>query len=147
MSMTSTLVMSGTSPAAAGQALIGKAVGGLENFANITVHVELAGATGGTLDVYLQRKINTGEWQDWIHFPQLASGAAAIKYAAADQKSATAPVAVGECDDAGAGTPVLAANTVAPGHPGSAVRILSVAGVGTSAGAAIKVSILGSGRI
>lgn len=135
-------VLQGTTPNAAGQAKVGAPIGGLEEYDNFTVHAELLGATGGTLDVYVQRRLNTGEWQDWIHFPQLAGSAAAIKYAASQQMAATAPVVVGEtADDGTTGAPALAANTVAPGHPGDQVRLLAVAGVGTSAGAAIRVTI------
>lgn len=137
-----TLVISGNSPAGAAQAVVGKAVGGLADYPHLTVHAELVGAAGGTLDVYLQRKVNTNEWQDWIHFPQLAAGAAAVKYAAAVQHASTAPVVVGETNDAGTtGAPALAANTVAPGHPGDTVRVLAVAGAGAAA-AAVKVSII-----
>ncbi len=135
-------LISGNSPAGAAQAVVGAAVEGLSAFERFVVHAELVGATGGTLDVYLQRKIGPDEWQDWIHFPQLASGAAAVKYAAADVPNTATPIVVGETNDAGTtGAPALAVNTVAPGHPGDAVRCLAVAGAGAAA-AAVRIHIL-----
>lgn len=137
-------IISGNSPAGAAQAVVGKPIGGLESYDRFTVHAELIGAVGGTLDVYLQREMGDGEWADWIHFPQLLAGAAAVKYAAADCPTTATCVAVGETDAAGtAGAPALAANTVAPGHPGSRVRCLAVAGGGAAA-AAVKITVRGS---
>lgn len=140
-----TFSVSGTSPAAAGRAVIGKPVGGLESYDDFVVVASLVGATGGTLDIYLQRQVDTNLWVDWIHFPQLAGGAAAVKYSAAAMPPASAtPTVVGtSADDVTSGAaPVLAANTVVAGHPGSNVRVVAVAGSGTSVGAAVDVRIM-----
>lgn len=149
MATTNTVTITGTSPAAAGQAVVGKPVADLELYGLFTVHAQLVGATGGTLDVYLQRKINTNEWQDWVHFPQLGGGAAAVKYCvAAPVPQGASPVVVGQtADDGTTGAPALAANTVAPGHLGYEVRCLAVAGSGTSAGAAVKIEILAAVKV
>lgn len=137
-----TFQISGNSPAGAAQAVVGKPVGGLGEYSRFTVHAEIAGVAGGALDIYLQRKVAAGEWQDWIHFPQLASGAGGFKYAAADHTNGTTPIVVGETDEAGTtGAPALAANTVAPGHPGDMVRALAVAAGGAAAGAGTNVKI------
>lgn len=146
--MNQTKRITGTTPAAAGQAVVGTVAGGLSDFDSVEVFADLVGATGGALDVYLQRKVASGVWVDWIHFPQLAAGAAAVRYSASSrQATGTAPVVVGKSGDAGTGggdgAPALAANTVVPGHPGDAVRVVAVAGASTSAGAAINVYVTG----
>lgn len=140
--------ISGTSPASASTAIVGSAVGGLLRFDAFTIDAALIGATGGTLDVYLQRRVATadevagGVWADWLHFPQLASGASAIKYAVActDPPNVTV-LAVGNGTDASAGTPALAVNTFTGAHPGDAIRAVCVAGASTSAGAALTIRI------
>lgn len=132
--------ISDISPASASTAA-GDTVSGLNAFNEIHVEADLVGATGGTLDVYLQRKVGTNAWRDWIHFPQLASGAAAVKYAARSQ-NATGITVVGGGTDASPGV-ALAANTIIGGHPGTDVRAVYVAGASTSAGAAVTVRIYG----
>lgn len=139
-----TLKISGTSPAAAGQAVVGKAIGGLEEYDDFVICAQLVGATGGVLDVYLQRKIDTDVWVDWAHFTQLTNGNAAVKYVVAALPPATsAPVAVGVTkDDGTTGAPALAANAIVAGHPGGNVRCVCVAGAGTSAGALVDIRIM-----
>jgi hypothetical protein len=141
------IAITGTSPAAAGRAVISKSVQGWDDFDQITVLAQLVGATGGTLDIYLQRNVATDVWVDWMHFPQLAAAAAAVKYHASALPPATAaPVVIGvSADDVTAGNaPVLAANTVCAGHPGNEIRVVAVAGASTSAGAAVDVRIVGT---
>lgn len=127
-----------TSPATAGNAVLG-IISGLDRYAYFVVDALLAGATGGLLDVYLQRKVveadGTTRWVDWLHFPQLTAGATAQNYTAT-------PTASAGINAVGAGTsPTLAANTFIGGHPGAEVRVLAVAGSGTSAGASQSVTI------
>lgn len=124
-----------TSPAAAGNSNVVFATG-LQPFDNIVIDADLVGATGGTLDVYVQRSFDNGTtWRDFIHFPQLAAGAAAVKYSVAPSVGAGTIVVVG------AGTsPALAVNTCVNGHVGDSLRVLMVAGAGTSAGAAVTVA-------
>jgi hypothetical protein len=116
-------------------------------FESVDIIADLVGATGGTLDVYLQKKIDqagTVKWVDWVHFAQLASGAAAIRHNIStngNTVSAT-PVAVGVGTTASPGV-ALAAGTFAGGLPTDTVRIVAVGGVSTSAGAAIKITIVG----
>jgi hypothetical protein len=136
--------ISGITPAAPGTAIVGSPLRGLERFDWFTIDAALIGATGGALDIYLQRQValdsevTGGIWADWLHFTQLASGAAAIKYSlqtGADKTFAT----VAHGTDASAGTPVLSAAAFVGGHPGGAIRCVAVAGASTSAGATIAI--------
>ncbi len=94
------------------------------------------GATGGTLDIYLQTSPDAGTtFVDYAHFTQFAASSAATKQAFSVSKSAqglssSAPLTVGS-----ATTPALAANTVVGGDRGDRIRVVFVAGSGTSAGA------------
>jgi hypothetical protein len=139
------LTISGTSPAAAGTAVIGT-LWGLEKYDWFTVDALLVGATGGVLDIYLQRQVardaevSGGVWVDWAHYTQLAAGGSAINYSI-QTGSDRSIVTVATGTDASAGTPALAANTFAGGHPGSALRCVAVAGASTSAGAAVKIYV------
>lgn len=119
----------------------------MAKFKEVEIIGDLVGATGGTLDVYLQCKINqagTIKWVDWLHFAQLASGASAIRYRVSTAQTAASatPVTVGLGTDASAGV-ALAAATFAGGPPTDTVRIVTVAGASTSAGAAIKITLVG----
>jgi len=134
-------VITGTSAAVAGTTVNATTASGLAKYDWLTVEADLLGATGGTLDVYIQRKLATNLWRDWIHFPQLAGGAAAVKYSVQPQASSSI-VAVGGGTDAAPGV-ALAANTTIGGHPGDVLRVVLVAGAGTSAGAAYTVRVMG----
>lgn len=142
-----TSTITGTSPAAPGQAALAPLAQRLDEFDQIYVTALLVGATGGTLDVYLQRRVDDAGtvWADWIHFPQLAAGAAAVKYAAAalPPPAVTATVIGTTAADGTTGAPALAANTVVGGHPGDCVRCICVAGAATTVGAAVTIHIKG----
>jgi hypothetical protein len=99
----------------------------------------LTAGTGGTLDVYLQRKLGSNSWADWIHFPQLTA-AQSKKYSLAITGTGTSIVEVGQGTDA---TPsvALAANTAVNVIPGDEVRVVFVAGASTSAGASNTITI------
>lgn len=104
------------------------------------VAADLVGATGGTLDVYMQMSPDGGpNWYDIIHFPQLANGAAAIKYQAPISlfTNLTQPVVVGKNL-----APALSSNTIVNGAYGDRLRLLMVAGSGTTVGAAVKVTVM-----
>lgn len=131
-------VITGTSPAAAGTALVGAALPGLGIYDWFEFTAILAGGTGGVLDLCLQRRVSVADdvWADWYHFTQLSAGGAA-KWAWHMRQGATVPTAVGTMVTAvpSNGTITLAANTFVGGHPGDAIRLIGVAGSGTSAGA------------
>lgn len=135
-----TFTVSDTSPASAITA-VGDSVGSLDEFDWFTIDADLVGATGGTLDIYLQRQVAEDLWRDWLHFPQLADTAAAVKYTAVTSVT-NSVVVVGGGTDATPGV-ALAANTFIGGHPGNKVRAVYVAGAGTSAGAAVTIRVTG----
>lgn len=131
--------ISDTSPASASTAA-GSTVRGLGNLEALRVVAELVGATGGTLDVYLQTSDDSGTtWYDWAHFPQLAASASAIKYAFSVPSAGEVGITVIGKNT----TPALAANTVIGGPWGDRIRALYVAGSSTSAGAAVAITING----
>src|SRR5690348_6986332 len=119
---------------------------GLGRFDCIAIEVTLLGATGGTLDVYLQVShdwnpiLATGTFFDYVHFTQLAAGAAAISYRV-DPALTNSITTVGKNT-----TPALAAGSVAGGFWGDAMRVLFVAGGGTSAGASQSITVIGKQR-
>ena len=149
--MITPLIFIETSPAAAGTAVSSQPVQNVTSpYANgvaspindsdaLDMFVELVGATGGTLDVYVQVSPDGGpNWTEIAHFPQLAAAAAAVKYQAPVSlfTNITTPVVVGKNL-----VPALAVNTVINGAYSDRMRLLFVAGAGTSAGAAVRVTV------
>lgn len=135
----------GTTPSSAvvtNSTVAGVAYGLLDGMTCLQIFAALVGATGGTLDVYMQTSPDFGQsWQDYAHFPQLAAAAAAVKYTLnvscnAQNTTMLTPVGVNL-------VPALAANTCVGGTWGDRFRLLFVAGAGTSAGAAVSVRIVG----
>ena len=146
---TQTFLLTGTSKTSAGTTIL-QTAGGFSKWDFLVVDALLVGATGGTLDLYLQKKITYSTddvWLDWVHFAQLTDGAAAVRYTCASVENSTSIVTTGSTVLAGTGTPALAAGAMTPGHPGDSLRLMGVAGSGTSAGAVIKVYITGFQRI
>jgi hypothetical protein len=148
---TAQYLFSEVSPSAAGTAASSKPVanaaswcaagvaGPLDDYDSIGIDVDLVGATGGTLDVYLQQSPDQGvNWYDVVHWTQLASGAAAVKYSSPISQATTtaAPTAVGKNLN-----PALLAGTVVNGAFSDRMRLLMVAGSGTSAGASVVVRL------
>jgi len=130
-----------TTPASASTA-VGSHVGGLHEYDSLAIVASLVGATGGTLDIYLQISPDQGTtWVDYAHFAQLAGGAAAVTKVWTVSRGAQQTTAT----TVGTGTSVaLAANTIIGGEWGDRMRAVYVAGAGTSVGAAIVISILGT---
>lgn len=152
--MTEIFSLSGTSPAVASTAVLATA-SGLAKFSAIRVDAVLLGATGGALDVYIQRKVAANVWVDWAHFAQLAAGASATAYSLTVQvgnlgsvvngtPSGTIAAITTRGDDA-TPSPGLAAGTVDLNHPGDMIRAVCVAGASTSAGAALSITVTGLG--
>lgn len=152
--MTEVFDLSSTSPAAASTAA-GLGCSGLAKFLAIRVDAVLIGATGGALDVYIQRKIAPNTWVDWAHFPQLAAAASAVAYSLIVQAANVGTPLTGSASQtiasiATAGTdatpvPALAAATLTLNHPGDMIRVVYVAGASTSAGGAQKIYVTGIG--
>jgi hypothetical protein len=69
------LVLSFTTAAAAGTEISTVTFKGeaLSRADLLVVDAVLLGPTGGTLDVYLQRRTGANDWTDWAHFSQVAS--------------------------------------------------------------------------
>lgn len=130
-----------TSPASASTAVASGTIEGLDRFDWIAIEADLQGATGGTLDVYVQRKLGANLWRDWLHFAQLSAGAAAVKYSV-QSGSDNDIYTVGGGTDASPGV-ALAADSFVGGHPGTELRVVFVAGTSTSAGAAQTVRVYG----
>jgi hypothetical protein len=148
MSRVQLFAITGTSPATATTSIASAAPGlvtGLDVFEWFTWTAVLTGATGGTLDVYLQRRLTTDVWADWIHFTQIAAAASAVTYTGDSNCGNTYMASTGVSADATA-TPALVANTVACAHPGERVRLVMVGGAGTSAGAAQTIYLTGLRR-
>lgn len=124
-----------TSPAAPGTTPVTLATG-VAKWDKMRLDVTLRGATGGTLDVYIQDSWDEGvTWNDVAHFTQLAGGASAASASVAPSDGAGAIVAIGIGTAAAPGV-ALAANTAVNGRWGDRLRVVFVAGSGTSAGAA-----------
>jgi hypothetical protein len=117
----------------------GVAAGGLDDYDAIGIDVDLQGATGGTLDVYLQQSPDQGvNWYDIVHWPQLLAAASPIRYGSPISQSTTttAPTVIGKNL-----TPALAAGAVVNGAFSDRMRLVMVAGSGTSAGAPVVVRL------
>ena len=136
MSKRQVFTFSGTSGAAASTtAAIGAVKNGFLGFNSFWIHANLLGGTGGTLNLRLQRQVTTDIWSDWVSFPQLAAGAAAISYALSVPDGGSAIAVVGGGSDA-TPTVVLAANSFVGGHPGNSLRLVGTTGSGNTVGAA-----------
>lgn len=136
-------LFSGTSPAAASTVVAGTLVG-LSQEAVAVIDAQLLGATGGTLDVYIQSSMDAdqaggGTWYDVIHYTQLAAAAGAIRWIVTLSRGFNKIAAVPNSANPVSGTPTLTANTIIPDALGNALRVVLVAGAGTSAGAAIVI--------
>jgi len=127
-----------TSPAAASTVVGTKFCGLNDAVEGICVVATLTGATGGTLDVYLQTTYDGTTWVDFAHFAQLAGGAAATIKAFAVTRGATQATITTVGVN---GAPALAANTVLSGMLGKSIRAVYTAGAGTAAGAAQVIRI------
>lgn len=130
-----------TSPAAASTVVHTELFKGsvFSNTDLLVIDAALTAGTGGTLDVYLQRKLGSDSWADWLHFPQLTAATSA-RYAFTINGQGTSITAVGRGTDASPGV-ALAVNTSTNVVPGGDVRIVFVAGVGTSLGASNVITI------
>lgn len=149
-------LLTGTSPAAATGARGAEMarVGGLGRMTFLRIDALIQGATGGTLDLYLQRRIfgtnvptpANGIWLDWMHFTSLSAGASAIIYTVTcshNQPNVTIATVGQLSDDLTTGALVLASGAFTGGLPGDEIRLVAVASTGTSAGAAQSVYVTG----
>jgi hypothetical protein len=149
--MRANFVFSETSPAAAGTAASSQAVmnagsflpagvaGPMQDFDAVDVTAEITGATGGTLSLYLQLSNDDGQsWYDIIAWPSASAGAS-VKYYQSPLSNATntsTPLVVGKNL-----APALSPGTVVNGAFSDRLRLVMVAGAGTSAGAPVVVRV------
>jgi hypothetical protein len=108
-------------------------------FTTCAFSVTQTGATGGTLDLYLQtgfKQINnpTLRWVDVAHTPQMAAGAAVASYVFTVTRFNSAASTIVASNTTSA-TPTLAANTTVQGLLGYKFRWVAVSGASTSVGA------------
>lgn len=114
--------------------------GPLDDYEGVEVVAELKGATGGTLDVYVQLCPSGGNWYDVIRFPQIPA-AQAIAYYQAPLSLATntsVPVKIGKNLAPALGT---TSGAVVNGAWTDRIRLVIVAGTGTTLGAQIVVYV------
>jgi hypothetical protein len=143
------LIITGTTPSSAGvKAIIGKQ-GGLGKFDSFVITAALVGATGGVLDISLQRRVTAPDavtplWSEYARFTQLTAGGAAVVYTLSSAQAATTPIVTSLwADDAQTGALTLTTNTCVGGHPGDAIRVVAISGASTSAGALVTVYVMG----
>src|SRR5262249_42517734 len=105
----------------------------LSGFHTMRVEATLRGAANGTLNCYLQCTYDRGQsWTDLVAFTQQTASASATTYGVTLTRSNGSAYAT----SVGKGTsPALSAGTSRDGCWGDQVRILFVAGSGTTAGA------------
>ena len=108
-------------------------------FTTCSFSVTQTGATGGTLDLYLQtgfKQVNnpTLRWVDVAHTPQMAAAAAVASYVFTITRFNSAASTI-TTSNATSATPTLTANTTVQGIFGYKFRWVAVAGASTSAGA------------
>jgi len=111
--------------------------GPLDDSDCIVFTCDLVGATGGTLDIYVQTSPDGGgSWYDQVHLPQIAAGAPVSRAVASVSLFTNSPTT----NVVGKGlAPALAANTIINGPYSDRCRLVFVAGSGTTAGAVIRV--------
>jgi len=134
-----------TSPAAAGTAA--QAAIPICRYSDaLVVEAHIGSPTGGTLDIYIQETWDVDSngvvsgsavWTDVCHFAQSAAAGAAVVYRFTLQTDETIQtVGTGSTGSPGV---ALAAGKVCGGPWGPMVRVVAVAGAGTSAGASVSV--------
>lgn len=146
MPAANTITISATSPAIATSSVgsaasvvgpNGAALSGdyLSGYYSMAVTANLQGATGGTLDVYLQVSYDSGAtWVDYAHWTQLAGSAGAVSYISTHTRAKSQALATAPSHS-------LTANSTADGEWGTQARLFFTAGAGTSAGAVQTVVI------
>lgn len=142
-------VFTGTTPAAPGTAILGQlqpniSLNGTPNFVetnmnkfeSMAINCIRQGATGGTLDIYIQASYDEGvTWTDIGHYTQLAAAGSQVQdlVTYTRYQGTITPVITGDA--------AIASNTFIQGEFSNRVRFKAVAGAGTSAGAAYTIKV------
>jgi hypothetical protein len=142
MSVEVRLISDTTPTTAVGAAASAANFDNLDHFDQGLIVAELVGATGGTLDIYLQvYEPLSKTWYDYLHFPQLLDGAAAIIKAVPVTRVGKweTPITIGKN-----ATPALAGDSCIGGDFGERMRAWYVPGATTTVGAAVKIKFIGT---
>jgi hypothetical protein len=148
-------VFNETSPSAPGAAISSKPVTGgsanylpngvagpIDDYESIGVVAELTGATGGTLNVYLQNSGDQGlTWFDMIAWPTITAGASVVYYSSPLSQSTTTSTTTIVGKGASPALVAGANGAVVNGAFSSRLRLVMVAGSGTTAGASVIVRL------
>ncbi len=144
MSAKSTLKIIGaeTTPTSATTVASAGTIKGCNGFDSIGAILEFTGPVGGmggTLDIFVQSSWDEGTtWFDLIHYSQFASGAAATTLKTSTDATNTITT-IGKNT-----SPALAANACAGRPWGDWIRMLYEAGASTTAGATVKLTVIGT---
>lgn len=134
-----------TSPASASTAVGTVILNQVEDYDDIKLLLTVQGGTGGVLDVFVQAFDGT-TWTDLVHLPQLADGAASVVRSVSLSRREASPATTSSVVVGQGATPTIAADTVVVGDFGQRLRFAFIAGVGTSAGAAQTLVVIGKPR-
>lgn len=133
--------LSGISPSVEG--VFAGAPVALRPFHSLQVIATLQGAPRGSLDVFIQTSPTGATWTDYAHFPKALTSAGA--------KPQTVTWTVSRGAESGGFTvvgqdlkPMLAEGKVLGGEYGAHIRVVYVAGAGTTAGAEQKITVIGT---
>jgi hypothetical protein len=113
----------------------------LDDYDSIEIEAELSGATGGSLDVYMQSSDDGLIWYDTVHFTTISAASALVIYRTALSRYATAftaPTVIGKNL-----SPALSSGSAIQNGFGNHLRLVMVAGSGTTAGTPVLVRITG----
>lgn len=146
--------ITGTTPAAAGPAVIGSVIDfqslpgttqqdGLEVVDDLDIVAAIKGATGGTLDLCLQVSPDGSTWTDFARFATITAAAplAYKSFAVCRQAQALTMTTVGQ----GGTTMTLTVNTVTGGPVPRYMRLLAIANASTTAGAVQTLTLIAHG--
>ncbi len=130
-----------TSPAAPGTVVHGTTFTGLEARDHYKIVATTLGPTGGDLDIYLQGY--TGEdWFDVASLPTVGAGDPALSLTGKLYRYSQPPFRFFNWADVGlAATPAIVGGDIDMGDFSDRLRIVFVAGIGTTVGASQMVSI------
>lgn len=114
----------------------------LDSYSALNIVAEFSGATGGSLDLYIQVSTDMGlNWYDVVHFTQATALSPDKIYDVpmSNATTTTAPTVIGKNL-----APALSAGTggaVVNGAFSDRMRLVMVAGSGTSAGTSVSVKV------
>jgi hypothetical protein len=110
--------------------------GWLSTSDKIVIDAIIVGATGGVLDIVLQRNVAPNVWFDWVHFPQINAGGGVACNLTIDGGSRLNSITnLSNGTDSTSGSLGLPAGSFVDAIAGGPVRVVMNAGAGTTLGA------------